>query len=249
MLQLNVGDVLPTNEGSSITILNQEPSDAKNNYFRIKHNDEHGYVVIVTSSAIRSGSIKNPYRKSVYGIGYIGVGPYSAGTKNNKTIEYGVWSSMIRRCYDTATQTIHPTYVGCLVCEEWHNFQNFAHWYHNTGYYAMGYDLDKDLLVVGNNVYSPETCCMLPRHLNQLIRTSSTKSNGLPSGVSLHRGKYMARINTLEGSRYLGTYDTPDAAYNVYKQAKTLEVRRTAPLYADKIDSKAYVALLNWMQL
>ena len=39
-------------------------------------------------------------------------------------------------------------------------------------------------------------------------------------GVSVSNGKYVARINVSGDKRYLGRYDTPEEAYNVYLTAK-----------------------------
>ena len=46
----------------------------------------------------------------------------------------------------------NKTYIGCTVCEEWHNYQNFAQW-HEEHYYEVPNEimcLDKDILIKGN---------------------------------------------------------------------------------------------------
>jgi hypothetical protein len=54
------------------------------------------------------------------------------------------------------------------VCNEWHNFQNFAEWFCKNYCDASmdKWQLDKDIIVPGNRVYSPETCCFVPNAVN-----------------------------------------------------------------------------------
>lgn len=68
---------------------------------------------------------KNPYKKTVCKIGYLGTlkdgtTPYT--TINGKpTKEYTLWRNMLKRCYDSEK----PTYKNVTVCERWHNFSQF----------------------------------------------------------------------------------------------------------------------------
>jgi hypothetical protein len=126
--------------------------------------------VWTTLQNIKNGQIKNPYHKSVYGIGYYGIGKYSARINNVKSEEYVKWFSMFFRCYDEKYHQKHPTYIGCSVSSEFHNFQNFAEWYNRTKYEcSYPLELDKDFLYDGNRIYSPKTCCLLPKEINNLI--------------------------------------------------------------------------------
>jgi hypothetical protein len=74
---------------------------------------------------------------------------------------------MLERCYSGR----YPSYKDVEVCREWHDYQNFAKWYHEQAFDRAGkYQLDKDLL--GNSkIYSPETCCLLKDNINQLLST------------------------------------------------------------------------------
>lgn len=81
---------------------------------------------------------------------------------------------MLRRCYDKQFQERQPTYKGCIVCEEWYNFQNFAKWFDENYYEIEGEKiaLDKDLLKLNNKIYSPSTCCFLPQRINVSLVSS-----------------------------------------------------------------------------
>ena len=89
-----------------------------------------------TYQNFKKGQIRCPYEKSVYGIGYLGEGDYKSKENGKNTKIYDVWHGMLRRCYDEKLHERQPTYIGCKVCEEWHNFQNFAKWY-DENYYEI----------------------------------------------------------------------------------------------------------------
>mgnify|MGYP000017613476 CR=1 FL=1 len=110
----------------------------------------------VHSSSIRRGSVKDKYALSVFGVGFIGEGEFKPSYKNKLTKLYSTWSDMLRRCYDPKRLLEKQTYIGCTVCEEWHNFQNFAEWMSKQDY--KGKDLDKDIKFNGNKIYSPDNC-------------------------------------------------------------------------------------------
>ena len=76
-------------------------------------------------------------------------------------IYYQTWQSMLERCYSSKYQAKHPTYKSCTVCEEWLHFSNFRSWM--VGQNHKGKFLDKDILELGNKIYSPETCIFVTR--------------------------------------------------------------------------------------
>ena len=81
-----------------------------------------------TYSNFKAGGVKNPYDKSVFGVGRIGDGKWKVKDENGKfSKEYLCWMHMIERCYYDKNKDLHPAYFDkCTVCEEWHNFQTFA---------------------------------------------------------------------------------------------------------------------------
>ena len=75
----------------------------------------------------RTGSIKNPYDRTVFSIGYIGDGEYMAKRNKKPTREYHCWQNMLERCYFEKNADLHKSYFGlCEVCDEWLNFHTFA---------------------------------------------------------------------------------------------------------------------------
>lgn len=142
-----------------------------------------GYVTVTNTKQIRSGNIKDPLLRSVYGVGYIGVGSHKRKHLRRSTPAYTAWEGMLRRCYDKAFQSKNMSYVGCTVCDEWHNFQVFADWFYKNHF--DGACLDKDLIDYGNKTYSPEKCCLITRSLNSFLVVNNSK----PLGKSWVDGK------------------------------------------------------------
>jgi hypothetical protein len=85
-----------------------------------------GYERIARKDKILSGAVKDPMLPTIEGVGYLGSGEHKAWENNADTPVYLCWVSMIRRCYSKRVQRLQPTYIGCTVTPEWHNFQNFA---------------------------------------------------------------------------------------------------------------------------
>lgn len=125
---------------------------------------ETGFETIAASDNIRRNKIKDLMRPSVCGVGYLGV-PTSSHPLDRKA--YICWQSMMRRCYSDTEQEKCPTYKGCTVDSRWHNFQAFLSWYKEV-YPNDGkkYQIDKDILVKGNRIYSADTCLMVTAQEN-----------------------------------------------------------------------------------
>src|SRR5690554_6524483 len=133
---------------------------------------------------------------------------------------------MMKRSYDTKYHAEKPTYRDVTVCKEWHNFQNFAEWFHeqpNAG--TKGFELDKDLLIIGNKQYSPNSCSFTPSAVNSLIGNRYSTKSDLPAGVS-RSGKLYCSSLSIEGkSVCLGFHFTVEDAHQAYKQAKERNIK------------------------
>ena len=213
----------------------------------IEFDDYPEHPKCVSLAALKKGSFKNNYKPTIYGKGYLGDGKYQGSKKDGTDFVYGVWNNMLARNYDPYTQSKQPAYIGCSVCEEWLCFQNFAEFYINHPSYGLGYNLDKDLLVKGNKVYSPETCTMLPPDLNVVISGNTPSKNGMPLGVNKIDNGYVARLSKgKDGREYLGYYKTAEEAHEVYVEAKERYVKNLALEWANRIEWKAFKALMEW---
>lgn len=167
-----------------------------------------------------------------------------------KSRSYLRWHDMIHRCYNEGFHVRQEQYSVCEVCEEWKNYSNFKNWY-DDNYYTVGdeqMDLDKDILFKGNNVYSSETCCIVPHSINTLFLNRKKRRGDLPLGVYFDKdkGKYRACMNYCGRSIKLGTFNNPDAAFNKYKEYKEKFIKEIAERYRDKIPYKVYLAMVEW---
>lgn len=206
---------------------------------------ETGNQVKSRMDHIISGKIKNLNHKSVYGIGFIGVGNYVTSF-NGKMIEcYSVWSRMLKRCYYKAD--IYPTYENVVVCEEWHNFQIFSEWFKNN--YINNFELDKDILIKGNKIYSPETCCFVPHDINTLLVKSDKIRGKYPIGV-YYNSKNNCFISQIKignkEKKHLGCFNNINDAFIAYKNEKEMRIKLMAEKYSQVLDSKTYNALINY---
>ena len=204
---------------------------------------------VTYGAAFKKGKIKCPYEPRVHGKGYLGENKYKASENGKKTKCYKVWQKMLQRCYDDFKKR-RPSYKDCEVCTEWHNFQNFAEWY-NDNYYQIEdevMNLDKDILVKGNKIYSPETCVFVPQNINTLFIKCDKSRGDYPIGVCYNKqnGKYIPQCNVCNSkSRHLGCFDNPEEAFQVYKQYKEKYIKEVIDSYEGIIPEPHYSKLKN----
>jgi len=155
-------------------------------------------------------------RKLVFGIG-----TNNAEYNVEGCLYYRKWYNMLRRCYRTPQ---HPAYIGVTVCKEWHRFNNFKTWMKDKEW--EGLELDKDLRVVGNKVYSPETCMFVPSELNNLLaRLGTNNYEQRPSGNwAVHTSIKNKKVG-------LGTYKTEAEAMEVVKLHRVERLKSFQPEY------------------
>lgn len=192
-----------------------------------------------------------PYERRTCNIGYIGEGKYKVKENGVKIKAYDEWNSMLVRCYDEKYRNRYPTYIDCEVCEEWHNFQNFAKWYEEN-YYEIPNEkmaLDKDILFKGNKIYSPQTCIFVPQRINKLFTKRNLMRGNTPIGVSYfkHINKYASQCHNSKGElARLGYYNTSIEAFIVYKNFKERVIKQVADEYKDYIPIELYEAMYRY---
>lgn len=237
------GEEYSTNEGYSIKII--EYFDCEN--CTIQFTD--GTLIKNTRyDHIKKGQIRNPFHKSVYGVGYTGIGRHSKWDGKKRMKKYEKWSGILERCYSEKCQIKFSSYVGALVCEEWKCFQNFGDWFEcNFDSETMqGWALDKDILVKGNKIYSPETCCFVPQEINNLLTKASKMRGKCPIGVHILGTKFVAQISINKSMVHLGMFDTSEEAFQAYKTAKEAHIKELAYKWKPYITKPCYQALCNY---
>ncbi len=140
------------------------------------------------------------------------------------------WERMLHRCYGESTKKDRPTYAGCEVCEEWLTFSNFKRWIESFDNWK-NLHLDKDLLVGGCKLYSPNTCCMIEPRVNHFLTLRGNHRGDYPIGVTKNSNprcvkKFVSRINVETGVRKsLGIYQTPALAHKAWQEAKLTQAK------------------------
>lgn len=238
------GEIHITNEGYPIKIIACRGSKNCDIQF------ENGLILYDKwYKSIKAGRIKNPYHASVYGVGYIGIGEYEVAINRVAVPRYNCWKGMLERCYSIKSQEKHPTYKETSVYEEWKNYQVFSKWYEqNWKPHMEGWHLDKDILIKGNKIYSPETCCLVPRKINNVILTKKKLRDNLPIGVHFDKKskKYIAQFQNNGKKITIGLYNSIEEAFHAYKTAKEAHIKEVADEWKPLINEKVYKALYNW---
>ena len=208
-----------------------------------------GYEMVARLNHIRSGEVKDPYSPSVFGVGISGT-KYPITVDSVKTKEYGLWKDMLRRCYSDAYKKRKPTYEGCEVSDKFKSYEYFYEWCNSqVGFDVKGFDLDKDLLIKGNKVYSEDSCIFIPAEINLLlVKREALRGEHLIGVCWCKRDKvFVARVNKNKVKREnLGSFKTELEAFEAYKQAKESFIKEQANVWKDKIDIRAYNALMNY---
>lgn len=234
------GEIHTTNEGYEVEIISWEGVNVCSIRFLyngfIMYNKQYG--------DIKRGRIKNPFHPSVHGIGYIGEGCYCLNDKGRRTQAGSVWNSVLQRCYSNSYQERHPAYKTCLVDPEWHNFQNFAKWYYEN--YKQDYQLDKDILIKGNKIYSPENCCFVPREINMFFIKLGENNAALPKYIKKEGNKYVVSISVGGKKIYLGSHISINEAVIASQKGKSIRAKELAEKYKDMVDSRVYEKLINF---
>lgn len=165
-----------------------------------------------------------------------------------KTEEYKLWANMLTRSYNEKLHQRQPTYSDCETSSEFLVFSKFYNWCQSQiGFNQPNFELDKDLLEKGNREYHPDKCVFIPREINSALKTKKRSRGDLPIGVTKKNfSSYVAQLNDSLGKIYLGTFPTPEQAFQAYKHAKEDHLKLLANKYRDQIDPRAYEALMNY---
>ena len=171
----------------------------------------------------------------------------SSKLKDERTKKaYRDWNNMLQRCYGKSNFPSKPAYKECVVCEEWHSFLKFREWFDEN--YIEGYFLDKDVLIKGNKIYSPNTCSYIPSFINTLLLNCRSARGKYPIGVQKQKYGFCVKLWKQGKPHYIGFYKNEEEAFLAYKKAKELYIKDVAQEYFNKgeIDKRVYNALMNY---
>ena len=99
---------------------------------------------------------------------------------------------------------------------------NFRSWMETQDW--KGKHLDKDILVQGNKVYSPNTCVFVDSVVNTFLIDSAASRGEWPIGVywNERNKKFMSRCSNpfTKKQECLGYFHCPDQAHQTWKKRK-----------------------------
>jgi len=157
---------------------------------------------------------------------------------------YAVWENMLKRCYSKKYLERNPSYTGTSVCSEWLYATEFKKWMEQQDW--QGKCLDKDIVVPGNKLYSPETCAFVLATTNLFVIARDASRGQYPIGVSLYKptGKYQVHCsNPFTGKQEsLGYFSAPEEAHEAWRSRKHVLAQLVA---ATESDMRVVEALKN----
>lgn len=185
-------------------------------------------------------------KKKVRGIGIIGEGTYPVKYVRQGVVKYTLafetWLTRLKSVVSVNYKKRRKGFKGVEVAEEWLNYQNFAKWfYEQVKLYGKGGVVDKDLLFLGNKMYSSTTCCYIPQAINALFSGKRDKTKGF----YLKGGKYSVSVNIDGVRKYIGSYDDEDSAKIVYFQTKIKEAKKIVLRYQDNLHPALFYKLYH----
>lgn len=189
-------------------------------------------------------------KPTVFGVGLNDVA-FQVRVDGKIVWQYQLWKNMLGRCFDAKFKQQRPTYEDVTCCNEWLSFANFFEWVNKEVEYKgkpVGFELDKDIIVKGNKIYSPDFCSFVPTAVNSLLTDRSAARGELPVGVCFDkgRGKFKACLNCFGRQKHLGYYTTIESASFAYKVAKEAQIKIVATQYKDVLSPAVFESLMNW---
>lgn len=134
--------------------------------------DHTGYTKEANIDNARAGKVTDPYYPNSYGVGYLG----EPKEEPYKKQAYQLWRNMLKRCYSKKDPRGYYG-KGVSVDARWLCFANFLEdvpklknfdkWLNGHKKDQPKFNLDKDLLIEGNKVYSRETCQFISEYENK----------------------------------------------------------------------------------
>ena len=240
--KIRVGDIFDTNNCGKLVVL-----EYKGHLDVIVKFIDTGYETTTRANELRKGEVRDRSLPSVCGVGIIGNG--IARVCGVETRDYQLWKSMLCRCYDEKYSNKYPTYKDCEVSDNFKYFPYFKDWCSKQTWFGKeGWQLDKDILVKGNKIYSEDTCCFVPAEINSVFIKCDRSRGEYPIGVNYNKRdrNYVAKMSMFKEDIHLGYFATPDEAFNAYKEAKEDYIKEVAEKWKGQIDPKVYDALMNF---
>lgn len=188
----------------------------------------------------------------VWGIGIKG-NLYQTTENGKKLPVYALWSNMLLRCTENLWSKCH-TYTGVTCSDNFKDYSFFYEWcqtqvgFGEADENGKRWHLDKDILFKGNKCYSEDTCAFVPQRINCMLVKCNAARGEWPVGVCWDRSckKFVSQCNDTGKNKHLGSFNTPQEAFQTYKTFKEALIKEVANEYKEMLDSRVYEALMNY---
>lgn len=185
---------------------------------------------------------RNRLKSKLYGVGINDLEePISHNGKLFKF--YVIWQAMLYRCYNKKFQEKEKTYIGCSVCDEWLHLSNFKRWFDEN--YVEGFELDKDFIGQGFKLYSPDTCCFVPKEINALTTNKKKNKSKFGTGVYKKGSSFYSTMNKNKTNVFIGLFSNERDARNAYIAERRRYINEIADSYYSRgeINKRVYNAI------
>ncbi len=189
---------------------------------------EDGNKKRTSINAINKKSLFNPYKKSVKNTGYFGEGYYKSKINNKSTKCYTEWSRMIGIFYNNDGSLRK----GVKVCDEWHNFQNYAKWFEEN--YTEGLTITYNILK-NCTLISEESTHIIPLKITQFFKMQHLNKKE-------RYGKYCVRFR----NKHIGYFITPENAKEAYLNIKNKTYQSELEQFKDILKYNTYKTFKNF---
>jgi len=163
----------------------------------------------------------------------------------NDTISHPTDNKYIKRMWRNMLN--RETKGLASVSQEFRQYVNFENWvlsrYSEQFLIENNFQLDKDLKVFGNKVYSENNCLLIPQMLNNLVK--------IGKGFEVRNGRYYAAIvsNSTSKKVYLAAFDNEADARHCYLKAKAHELDSYLVSNFKMLNVETIAALLSLIKM
>ena len=130
------------------------------NKVQIMFLDEHKWTTWTTWQNLQNGKVKNPFCKTVHGVGCLGVDKngqiQKVSVESKLTREYTLWCHMLERCYSDKIHEEYPNYKNCEVCDRWKCYAYFLEDLPLIKNYELWRDNPKQRIALNKDIYYKE---------------------------------------------------------------------------------------------
>lgn len=226
---LRVGDRFETKYNGFLSVV--EYIDCKNVVCEF---EATGTRTTVQASQVRKGLVKDVMLPGLCGT-YVGVGTYT--TKHEA---YNVWRGIVERVVNAPSG-----YDGSSLDPQWANYQNFAAWYEENSNGVDRPQIDKDIIDMGNKVYAPDKCCVVPAEVNKAF-VGMLRDGRAAKGAYRVKDKWQVMMQRAGAQQYLGTFETYEEAYATYKQSKESYIQSLAYKYKNTLRTDIFTKISTY---